>query len=227
MSFSFFAAGQSLPGPPQAPRPQPPDHQPESSIAQQQQSIAIQQQAVERQRALTAAQSPPSPRVQLVPAPPRMATGSGEDSAPFAPGCDPVSPMVLSDAVQKAATAYKVAPGLIHAVIRQESAGYPCAVSDKGAIGLMQLMPETASQMGASEPFDVEQNINAGTRLLAELMQRYKGDLNRVLGAYNAGAAAVDRAGGPPPFAETLNYIRSIVDQIKPIDPKLFASPVR
>jgi soluble lytic murein transglycosylase-like protein len=140
--------------------------------------------------------------------------------------------MLLADAVQKASTSYNVAPGLINAVIRQESAGYPCAVSDKGAMGLMQLMPETAVAMGAREPFDVHQNVNAGTRLLSELMQRYKGDLNRVLGAYNAGSAAVDRAGGPPPFAETLNYIRSIVDQIKldqinPFNPKLFDTPVR
>ena len=95
-------------------------------------------------------------------------------------------------------------------------------------MGLMQLMPATAVQMGATQPFDVDQNVTAGTRLLAELMQRYNGDLNRVLGAYNAGAAAVDRAGGPPPFPETMNYIHSILEQIKqPFDPKLFASPIR
>ncbi len=95
-------------------------------------------------------------------------------------------------------------------------------------MGLMQLMPATAALMGASEPFDVNQNIAAGTRLLAELIERYKGDLNRVLAAYNAGPAAVDRAGGPPPFTETLNHIHSVLEQIKPpLDPKLFASPIR
>ena len=136
--------------------------------------------------------------------------------------------MVLQSAVHKAGAAYKVEPGLINAVIRQESDGYPCAVSDKGALGLMQLMPDTAAELGASEPFDVNQNITAGTRLLAELMQRYKGDLNRVLAAYNAGPTAVDRSNGPPPFPETLNYIRSVLEQIKaPFDPKLFASPIR
>ena len=136
--------------------------------------------------------------------------------------------MMLQSVVHRAATAYSVAPSLINAVIHQESDGYPCAVSDKGAMGLMQLMPDTAVQLGASEPFDVNQNVTAGTRLLAELMQRYKGDLNRVLAAYNAGPTAVDRANGPPPFPETLNYIRSVLEQIKaPFDPKLFASPIR
>ena len=136
--------------------------------------------------------------------------------------------MALESAVHNAAETYAVAPNLIHAVIRQESGGYPCAVSEKGAMGLMQLMPDTADEMGAVEPFDVGQNIAAGTRLLAELMQRYKGDLNRVLGAYNAGPAAVDRAGGSPPFPETINYVRSIMERLKPtVDPKLFAAPVR
>jgi soluble lytic murein transglycosylase-like protein len=136
--------------------------------------------------------------------------------------------MVLQSAVHNAAQTYDVAPTLIHAVIRQESGGYPCAVSEKGAMGLMQLMPETAADMGATEPFDIIQNVSAGTRLLAELMQRYRGDLNRVLGAYNAGPAAVDRAGGTPPFPETINYIHSILERLKPPnDPKLFAAPVR
>ena len=95
-------------------------------------------------------------------------------------------------------------------------------------MGLMQLMPDTAVEMCAVEPFDINQNVTAGTRLLAELLQRYKGDLNRVLGAYNAGPAAVNRAGGPPPFPETMNYVRSIMEQLKPPgDPKLFGAPVR
>ena len=92
----------------------------------------------------------------------------------------------------------------------------------------MQLMPATAVLMGATDPFDINQNVSAGTRLLADLMQRYSGDLNRVLGAYNAGTAAVDHAGGPPPFAETVNYIHSVLEQIKaPVDPKLFAPSIR
>lgn len=136
--------------------------------------------------------------------------------------------MVLQNAVQRAAATYRVPSELINAVIRQESAGYPCAQSGKGAMGLMQLMPDTAASLGVTDAFDIGQNVDAGSRFLAELMQRYAGDLNRVLGAYNAGPAAVDRAGGIPPFPETVSYIRSVLDQIKlPSDPKLPALSIR
>jgi soluble lytic murein transglycosylase-like protein len=92
----------------------------------------------------------------------------------------------------------------------------------------MQLMPDTAAEMGATEPFDVTQNVSAGTRFLAELLQRYRGDLIRVLGAYNAGPEAVDRTGAPPPFPETISYIYSILERLKPsADPKLFPLSVR
>jgi soluble lytic murein transglycosylase-like protein len=222
LSFSFSAAGQNKP-------PSQPGPEPESAIALQQRSIAVQQQSIERQRAASGQLSGTrrSPRFDS----PLYQGDAGFASNPFAPNqpdCPPVSPMVLQSVIQTAATVNNVSPNLINAVIRQESGGYPCAVSEKGAMGLMQLMPATAALMGASEPFDVNQNIAAGTRLLAELIQRYKGDLNRVLGAYNAGAGAVDRAGGPPPFPETLDYIHSVLEQIKqPFDPKLFASPIR
>jgi soluble lytic murein transglycosylase-like protein len=231
-SFSFSVCGQNLPGPPRAPQPQAPEQgQPEQqrqdAIFRQQQSIAIQQQSIGRQRTTIRQQLPPS-----LPAPPVPAfqafSPPGQSSGTWPPNCPPVAPMLLQNAVHKAAATYNVTPSLINAVIRQESDGYPCAVSDKGAMGLMQLMPATAVQLGASQPFDVTQNVTAGTRLLSELMQRYKGDLNRVLAAYNAGPAAVDQADGPPPFPETVNYIHSVLEQIKtPFDPKLFASPIR
>jgi soluble lytic murein transglycosylase-like protein len=214
LGFNFSAAGQSS----------PPDQQPqESAIVRQQRSIAIQQQSVERQRAATGQLPTGTPSAR-----PAFAADPGEPSQLPPAACAPVSPMVLESVVQSAAAAYRVAPNLINAVIRQESGGYPCAVSGKGAMGLMQLMPATAVSMGASEPFDVQQNVLAGTRLLADLMQRYQGDMNRVLGAYNAGTAAVDRSGGMPPFPETLDYVHSILDQIKPpFDPKLFGSSIR
>ncbi len=192
-------------------------------MVQQQRSVAIQIQSIERQRA--AAGQPPE---RSPSAGPVWAQEEPAPARPPAADCVPVSPMALESVVQSAAATYRIAPNLIHAVIRQESGGYPCAVSDKGAMGLMQLMPATAVLMGASEPFDVKQNVTAGTRLLADLMQRYQGDINRVLGAYNAGTAAVDHAGGTPPFPETLNYVHSILEQIKaPLDPKLFTFPIR
>ena len=203
--FSFSAVGQNPPAPSPATQQESTARLQEGAAAAQQRSVAIQRLSVESQRAAIATHYPDT-RPRLVPGPPRSFAADAV-TAPFTAGCDPVSPMALADAVHRAATTYKVAPSLINAVIRQESGGYPCAVSDKGAMGLMQLMPATAVEMGAGQPFDVNQNVTAGTRLLAELMQRYNGDLNRVLGAYNAGTAAVDRAGGPPPFAETVNYI--------------------
>jgi len=217
VNFSFFAIGQASTAPPLAPQPESPAKRQQDSIARQLQSIGAQQKSIERQRAATGQPANPSPRRFLA---------AVQESNPF--DCEPVSPMALEAAVHNAAQTYAVAPSLIHAVIRQESGGYPCAVSDKGAMGLMQLMPDTAADMGAVEPFDIGQNVTAGTRLLAELMQRYKGDLIRVLGAYNAGPTAVDRAGGTPPFPETIDYIHSILERLKPpVDPKLFAAPVR
>lgn len=222
LSFSFFAAAQSTPAPMLAPQPVSPAKQQQESIVRQLRSIAVQQASIERQRSVAGPRNRPLPSFPSFPS----LAAAGEVSNPF--DCEPVPTMLLQSAVHNAADTYNVQPDLIHAVIRQESGGYPCAVSPKGAMGLMQLMPGTAADMGAVDPFDVNQNVTAGTRLLAQLMQRYSGDLNRVLGAYNAGPGAVDQAGGPPPFPETINYIRSIMERLKPSnDPKLFAAPVR
>jgi len=245
LSFNVLTAGQSISETPVKPSTEV-QHAPkeavtashEDAIKSQAQSIAMQQQSVERQRATIQQQlgGIPTPRITSVRALDAewsggwavAEAGNSSAAASYQPGCPPVPPMFLQSVVQRAATAYNVAPNLINAVIRQESGGYPCAVSEKGAMGLMQLMPATAAGLGASEPFDVDQNVSAGTRLLAELIQRYKGDMNRVLGAYNAGTVAVDRAGGAPPFAETQSYIHSVLEQIKaPFAPKLFAYPGR
>jgi soluble lytic murein transglycosylase-like protein len=142
--------------------------------------------------------------------------------------CPALEPLALNRAIDDASSAYNVPSTLISAVVHQESGGYPCAVSDKGAQGLMQLMPATAASYGVTDSFDPVQNIGGGTRFLGDLLQRYGGDLNRVLGAYNAGPTAVDRADGVPPFPETLQYVRSVLDRIKtPSDPKAFPPAVR
>ena len=224
--FNLLAGGQNAPpaaAPPVPPGPQTtPAAKPEDALTLQQRSIALQRESIERQRAAAGGQSSNPPTARFA----AWRDAAGNRTASF--NCAPVAPILLASAVQRAAAAHRVAPNLIDAVIRQESAGYPCAVSDKGALGLMQLMPATAAEMGVSDPFDVNQNIAAGARLLASLMERYKGDLNRVLGAYNAGPAAVDRAGGPPPFPETLSYIRSILSQINTVpQPKLIGGDGR
>src|SRR4029077_17900028 len=108
-----------------------------------------------------------------------------------------------------------VSPELVRAVIDRESAARPCAVSLRGAQGLMQLMPATAEQFEVRDAFDPGQNIEAGTKLLKMLLDRYDNDLSLALGAYNAGPARVDREGGVPAIPETLNYVTHILEQLQ------------
>lgn len=103
-------------------------------------------------------------------------------------------------------------PELVHAVIAVESAYQPAAISPKGAVGLMQVMPETASSHGVRDPADVTANLRAGTRHLSGLMTRFDNRLDLVLAAYNAGEGAVRRHGNSvPPYAETRNYVPAVM----------------
>jgi soluble lytic murein transglycosylase-like protein len=118
----------------------------------------------------------------------------------------------LQELARMIAERYQVDPDLIHALIAQESAWDPEAISYKGALGLMQLMPGTAGDLGVSDPFDPQQNLDGGIRHLRMLLEKYGGDLDRALAAYNAGGGAVDRAGGVPNYPETRNYVQKITD---------------
>jgi hypothetical protein len=109
-----------------------------------------------------------------------------------------------------------LSPKLVSAVIAQESGGRPCAVSPKGAMGLMQIMPDLASDMNIADPFDPEQNLEAGVRYLSQLMERYRGDLRLALAAYNAGPGRVDSSGGVPDIEETKAYVASILRKVQP-----------
>jgi hypothetical protein len=129
------------------------------------------------------------------------------------PQCDPMSESDLASLVKKTALDEGINPGVIRAVIRRESASYPCAVSSKGATGLMQLMPGTAQQFGV-DPLDAKQNIQAGARYLKQLLTRYKGDLKLALAAYNAGPGQVDAAEGIPKIPETKAYVDAILKDI-------------
>jgi hypothetical protein len=114
--------------------------------------------------------------------------------------------------VREAAERHNVDPALVRAVIETESNWNPSAVSRKGAGGLMQLIPTTAQRYGANDVFNPQQNIDAGVRHLKWLLERYNGNLDLALAAYNAGEGAVDRAHGIPAFRETRNYVQKVQD---------------
>ncbi len=116
--------------------------------------------------------------------------------------------------VNRAARENGLHPALLESVIEQESGGRPDAVSPKGAKGLMQLMDETAKDMGVGNVFDPEENIRGGARYLRQLLDRWKGNLEKALAAYNAGPAAVEKYGGVPPFAETQTYVRRVLNKL-------------
>lgn len=118
--------------------------------------------------------------------------------------------------VFEAAGTHDVDPSLVAAVIRAESNFDPVAVSRKGAQGLMQLMPATAKRFGVSNAFDPSQNIHGGTRYLRLLLDRYDGDPELALAAYNAGEGNVEKYDGVPPFRETVEYIRRIARFLSP-----------
>jgi len=109
--------------------------------------------------------------------------------------------------IDDAALRHNLDANLVRAVIRAESGYRPDVVSSAGAMGLMQLMPGTAASLGVTDPFDIRQNIDAGTRYLRRMLDTFDGDLELALAAYNAGAGAVRRHGGIPPFRETMNYV--------------------
>ena len=118
----------------------------------------------------------------------------------------------LERMVSETAERHRIDPALVRAVIEAESNWNPWAVSRKGALGLMQLIPGTAERFGVGDAFNPEENIDGGVRYLRALLERYNGDLNKSLAAYNAGVSAVDRARGVPRYRETLHYVQKVTD---------------
>jgi soluble lytic murein transglycosylase-like protein len=128
-----------------------------------------------------------------------------------APSNNTKQPADLNELVNAASGMYKLDPDLVTSVIRAESGFNVRAVSPKGAQGLMQLMPQTASQLGVQNAFDPQANVEAGSRYLRELLERYDFDLIKALAAYNAGPQRVEQYGGVPPYYETKAYVARIV----------------
>jgi hypothetical protein len=118
----------------------------------------------------------------------------------------------IDAAIVMSAARHNVDPNLVRAVVKVESNFNSNAISRKGAMGLMQLMPSTARELKVNNPFDPAQNVDAGVRHLKQLLENYRGDVNLTLAAYNAGSGAVARSSGVPRFAETQNYVRRITN---------------
>jgi len=145
------------------------------------------------------------------------ATASRLSSAPKPAGYDagrafPARPTTdLTQVVNEISGKYRLDPDLVNSVIKAESEFNPRAISPKGAQGLMQLMPGTASQLGVRNAFDPQANVDGGTKYLRELLEMYNFDLVKALAAYNAGPQRVERFGGVPPYYETRAYVAKIV----------------
>jgi soluble lytic murein transglycosylase-like protein len=180
-------------------------------------ALERQRAAIERQRAAIERQKI-SVRRQVDLAPAAEGSFFVTSTAIGEAACDALPLLRQRALVDSAAQRNGLSADLLTAVIQQESAFRPCSVSAKGAMGLMQLMPETAEELGVADAFDPDQNVEAGAALLKELMQRYAGDLNRVLGAYNAGPRKVDKAGGIPAIPETMKYVEGILGKLQKQD---------
>jgi len=168
----------------------------EESLAKQR--AAAQKQPLQHQSSGFFVLPPPAPLGATVP-------------APAVADCPPLPGPEVDALIADAAKREDLEVDLLQSVAKQESGFRPCAVSAKGAMGLMQLMPATAEQYAVKDPFDPAENVNAGAKLLKQLLKRYNGDRSLALGAYNAGPAAVDAAEGIPQLRETIDYISRIL----------------
>jgi hypothetical protein len=136
---------------------------------------------------------------------------------PLPEAVEAVAPPLSSNVIEmidQIAKLYQVEGPLVHSVIRAESNYNPGAVSDKGAMGMMQLIPATARRFGVQNPFDARQNIEGGVRYLRFLLDYYKNDYKKAIAAYNAGEGTVDRYQGIPPYTETRNYVYQVAKNL-------------
>jgi hypothetical protein len=146
-----------------------------------------------------------------VPPPPVPVTPSTTAMTSPAPSTPAAKPQTLNEVINTISDRHHIDPDFISSVIHAESGFNPRAVSPKGARGLMQLMPQTASKLGVSNSFDPGANVEGGTRYLTELLERYNFDVVKALAAYNAGPGRVEQYRGVPPYYETRVYVAKIV----------------
>ncbi len=157
--------------------------------------------------------------IEAIAAPPVGQASTPASDLPVAPPVKRATPQELVDRV---AEQHGIPAALVHAVVKAESAYRQDAISPKGAIGMMQLMPATAASLNAN-PYDAEQNVEAGTRYLRQLLiqyQDYPDQVKRALAAYNAGPGAVQKYNGVPPYRETQLYVHKVVETYRKALPK-------
>lgn len=150
-------------------------------------------------------------RFPLAPTPPTASPPSGSDQAQE---CDPLPAGQVRPLVDSAAEKAGLSTEFVMAVIEQESNFRPCAVSDKGAQGLMQLMPGTAQELGVDDPFDATANINGGVKYLKQMLSRFNNDVGLALSAYNAGEGRVAKDNKIPDIPETQRYVQEILKRV-------------
>jgi soluble lytic murein transglycosylase-like protein len=184
------------------------------SAQQPQQIRAAMAASIEKQRAsveqqIRSIKFPASPAI-----PPAFAEPSFTVPPPVAYACEPVAQPELSKMIDSVAREHSVDPAVVREVARQESGFHPCAVSPKGAQGLMQLMPATQVQLEVHDPFNAQESLSAGAKLLKQLLDRYHGDLALALSAYNAGMTRVDQTFSIPEIPETKSYVADILGRL-------------
>jgi soluble lytic murein transglycosylase-like protein len=189
----------------------------EKPVAVQQQSVAAMQPSLAAQRTSIASQVGDRSSESFFLLGPPSQTGLVPVVASEVPAsdCEPLPASELDPLIESAAKQEDLQPELLRSMIHQESGARPCAVSPKGAMGLMQLMPATAAQLGVKDPFDPKENLDAGAWFVKQLLTVYK-DLPLALGAYNAGPARVNAIDGIPAIPETQEYIRKIMSTLPP-----------
>jgi soluble lytic murein transglycosylase-like protein len=205
------------PPPPQPPAPSAGSATPHTPAEAMEASLARQRAAIVKQTGAAAKQSAASTTTDsfFVLPPPARLGATVPAPAPSA-DCDPLPQSDVDALIRNSAKSHDVDEDLLRSVMQQESAFRPCAVSPKGALGLMQLMPATATQFGATDPFDPARNVDAGAAFLKQLLERYGGNLNLALGAYNAGPAKVDGAADVPAIPETKDFIQRVLSAMPP-----------
>ncbi|HTW66644.1 MAG TPA: lytic transglycosylase domain-containing protein [Bryobacteraceae bacterium] len=186
---------------------QPPANFEESVRAAMAPAIAQQRAAVQKQAATVRNSAAPAPANAFFTVPFTTADMGTAD-------CEPLPDTELDALTESAAQKSGVDKQLVRAVIDQESGGRPCALSARGAQGLMQLMPDTADGLEVQDAFDPKENVEAGAKLLKSLLDRYNNDASLALGAYNAGWSRVDQAGGVPQIPETTDYVTEILNKL-------------